>query len=110
MSKFVCKNKDCSKYGIVDEYFVNIYKTVDGKSQSNNAPCPVCGNIREELKDDIDVPVSEWNISIGEYSSASPEERKRILKDRSHQHYVSEIKSYKKHKISEAVRNFKSIE
>ena len=38
MSKFVCENKDCPKFGIEEEYFSNTYKMVNGELQSNNAP------------------------------------------------------------------------
>lgn len=104
--KFVCENPDCIKFGIEDEYFTNTYKSIDGKMVSNNAPCPKCGKIRREINENANIPISEKNISIAEYSSLSPEDKKTVLKKRSHEHYKKEIKPLKEHKIQEAVKQF----
>ena len=63
------------------------YKMVNGELQSNNAPCPRCGQIRKEINPNRDIPISEKNIEIAKYSSASPEQRREILKKRSHDHF-----------------------
>lgn len=105
--KFVCRNEQCEKYGVEDEYFSNSYKVIGGKLVSNNAPCPCCGEIREEINPYKDVPLSEKNIEIGKYSSASPEDKRAMLKKRSHDHFEKEIKPFKEHQLHETVKQFK---
>lgn len=105
--KFVCRNEQCERYGVEDEYFSNSYKVIDGHLVSNNAPCPCCGEIREEINPYKDVPLSEKNIEIGKYSSASPEDKRAMLKKRSHDHFEKEIKPFKEHQLHETVKQFK---
>lgn len=105
--KFVCRNEQCEKFGIEEEYLSNTYKVINGKLQSNNAPCPCCGEIREEINPYKDIPLSQKNIDIAKYSSASPEDKRAMLKKRSHDHYEKEIKPFKEHQLHETVKNFK---
>lgn len=105
--KFVCRNEQCERYGVEDEYFSNSYKVIDGHLVSNNAPCPCCGEIREEINPYKDIPLSEKNIEIGKYSSASPEDKREMLKKRSHDHFEKEIKPFKEHQLHETVKQFK---
>ena len=107
MSKFICRNTECPNYGKIDEYLSNIYKMVDGHLVSNNAPCPKCGKIREEIVSEKDIPLSEKNIYLAKYTMTSPEGRREMLKKRSHEHYEKEIKPFKEHQINEAVKQFK---
>jgi hypothetical protein len=83
---------------------------VDGELLSNNAPCPSCGKIREEINLNQNIPLSEKNIDIGRYSSASPEDKKNILKKRSHEHFEKEIKPFKEFKLQDTIKNFKNAE
>lgn len=106
MSKFLCENTECPKFGIEDEYTSNTYRTVNGELQSNNAPCPSCKSIRREINPNMDIPLSEKNISIGEYTSASPKAQKEILQKRSHEHYKKEIKPLKDFRLQTAVKDF----
>lgn len=105
--KFVCRNEQCEKFGIEEEYLSNTYKVINGKLQSNNAPCPRCGQIRKEINPNMDIPISEKNIEIAKYSSASPQAQREMLKKRSHDHYEKEIKPFKEHQLHEIVNNFK---
>lgn len=105
--KFVCDNPECSLCGIVDDEWDNTYKLIDGELISDKAPCPRCGVRRREIPDDV--PLSEKNINIGSFTMASPEQRREILKKRSHDHYEKEIKPFKEHQLHEAVSAFKSI-
>jgi hypothetical protein len=105
--KFVCRNEQCEKFGIEEEYLSNTYKVINGKLQSNNAPCPCCGQIREEINPNKDIPLSQKNIDIAKYSSASPQDKREMLKKRSHDHYEKEIKPFKEHQLHETVKNFK---
>lgn len=105
--KFVCENPECPKYGIEDEYVTNVFKLIDGHLVSNNAPCPRCGKIRREINPNRDIPLSEKNIGIGLYTSASPEQRREMLKKRSHEHFEKKIKPFKEHQLHETVKQFK---
>lgn len=105
--KFVCRNEQCEKFGIEEEYLSNTYKIINGKLQSNNAPCPCCREIREEINPNKDIPLSQKNIDIAKYSSASPEDKRAMLKKRSHDHYEKEIKPFKEYQLHETVKNFK---
>jgi hypothetical protein len=105
--KFICNNPNCKKYGVEDEYLSNTYKVIGGKLVSNHAPCPCCGELREEINPNKDIPLSEKNIEIGKYSSASPQDRREMLKKRSHDHFEKEIKPFKEHQLHETVKQFK---
>ena len=109
MSKFVCRNKDCKKYGIEDEHLRNTYTMIDGHLVSANAPCPCCGKVREEINEAANIPISEKNLMYGEYSSASPEQKREMLKKRSHEHFEKYIKESKEEKINAAVKAFKNV-
>lgn len=104
--KVVCRNENCSKFNIEMDYVRSTYKFVDGKLVSNNIPCPTCGKDREDITEVV--PLSEKDIKFGKYSSSSPEEKKKMLKKRSQDHFEKEIKPYKEHKLQEAVKSFKS--
>lgn len=105
--KYVCRNEKCSRCGIEDEYLTNTYIMVDGHLESNHVFCPQCGNKREEINDNENIPIDEKNVAIGEYTAASPEQRREMLKKRSHDHFVKEIQPEKEHKLHELVENFK---
>ena len=75
MSKFVCENPDCERYGIEDEYLSNRYKMIGGQLVSNNAPCPKCGSIRREVNLNQSFHLSEKYISIGKYIMYAPDGR-----------------------------------
>lgn len=105
--KFVCKNKACAKFDVVDEYLTNHYRMVNGKLQSDNAPCPECGQIREEINPYEDIPWRERNISIGKYASSDKQGKREMLKKRSHEHYEKEIKPFKEFQLNETVKRFK---
>lgn len=107
MSKFICDNSTCPKFGVEDEYLTNTYKVVGEKLQSNHAHCPNCAEIRREVNMNKDIPLSEKHISVAKYSSASKEERTNILKKRSHEHFKKTVQPFKEHQLHEAVKNFK---
>lgn len=106
MAKFICRNKNCKKYGIEDEYLSLTYKMVNGNLQATVAPCPCCGMIREEINVN-EIPLSQKNISIGKYASANKEQKTEMLKKRSHEHFKKEIKPFKEHQLNEAVKSMR---
>ena len=108
MTKFVCRNKDCKKYGVEVEYTQVTYRFVNGELRAECAECPECGQEREEINENALIPLSQKNVQFGgQFSSASLEQRREMLKKRSHEHYEKEIKPYKEHQLHEMVKNFK---
>lgn len=107
--KFICKNEQCERYGIEDEYLSNTYKIIGGKLVSNNAPCSCCGEIREEINPNANIPLSEKNIEIGKYASASKEQKTEMLKKRSHDHFEKKVKPFKEHQMNEAMNQMKKF-
>lgn len=105
--KFICKNLDCEGVNKEEEFYNNSKKFIDGALVSVNAPCPICGQMREEVGNNT--PLSQKNIAVGKYSSASPEDRKKMLQQRAHNHFKKEVEPYKKHRLDEAVTQFSSI-
>lgn len=106
--KFVCKNAGCDGYGLEDDYVSASYRLVGGRLVASCAPCPRCGEIRMEINDNEAIPIDEKGVSIGIYASASPEQRREMLKKRAHDHYVKDVKPYKEHRIHEMVKDFRS--
>lgn len=107
--KLVCRNSGCKNFGMEEEFTHSVYTMVNGHLQSVNAPCPCCGEIREEINEAEKIPIEQKNIEFGKYSSASTEEKQNILKKRSHEHYMKEVKPYKEQKLNEAVTAFNSV-
>ena len=103
--EFICENKNCENYGKKFKFYNNTYRMINGALVSNNAPCPCCGQIRKEVNPD-DVPLSEKNIDLMRYDMSSPEEKREILKKRSHEHFEKKIKPYKEHRLNDAVKTF----
>lgn len=105
--KLVCENPECERYGKEEVYVDVRYRMVDGKLQATCAPCPICGKIRREINPNEKVSPVDKNVALGKYSNASPEQKREILKKRSHDHYLKEVQPYKEHKLREAVSAFK---
>lgn len=104
MSKYVCNNKDCKDFGVEVLIVKDTYKFKNGVLYSENERCPACGQRRQEINSNI--PLSEKNIELGKYSMASKEEKTKMLKKRSHEHFEKYVKPYKEFKIQEAVEKF----
>ena len=101
--KFICRNENCERCGVEDEYSSVTYKVVNGHLQATVAPCPKCGEIREEINPNANIPLSEKNIEVGKYGSASKEQKQEMLKKRSHDHYEKKVKPFKEHQLHEAM-------
>lgn len=110
MSSYKCLNPECPDFEIVDDYYKfrkDSFRLIDGELVSKNASCPKCGQRRKEINPNEDIPLSEKSIEIAKYSSSSPDGKKAILKKRSHDHFVKEIKPFKDHQLHTAVENMK---
>lgn len=106
MPSYKCINPECNHFGCVENYYNDRLKFVDGKFQSVNIICPSCGQVREEYKEG-DIPLSQKSITFAKYSSSSKEEKTKILKKRSHEHYKKEIEPFKQHQLQQTIKNFK---
>jgi len=107
--KFQCINSECEDYLKVDDYFNNTLKLIEGKLVSNNAPCPKCNKLRDDVTGNDKIPISEKNISMGEYSSMNPQQQKEVLKKRSHEHFKKEIKPFKEHQMNAAMSEMRNL-
>ena len=56
-----------------------------------------------------DVPLSEKNVNFGQYSSASTEQKREILKQRSHEHFEKKVKERKDYLMNKAIGEMKSL-
>lgn len=91
---FICENKDCEKCGQEQNFTRVSYKLVDGHLKAS-CVCPSCKKDMFEVPNDI--PLSQKNLALGEYSSLNREGRIEMLKKRSHEHFDKKIKPYKDH-------------
>lgn len=109
MVKFICRNENCERCGVEDEYSSLTYKVspTTGRLVATVAPCPKCGELREEINPNANIPLSEKNIEVAKYGSASKEQKTEMLKKRSHDHYEKKVKPFKDHQINEAMQQMK---
>ena len=102
--KYICINPDCKKYNQEEYLTGETFKFKDGKLIGSNCCCPKCGKERKEVKDpDADLPLSQKNIRINNMGSMSMEQRREVLKKRSHEHFKKEIKERKEGLLNAAM-------
>lgn len=106
--KYKCLNKKCKLFNEEFEYLVVNYKVVGGRLVSDKVECPMCGEMRVEINENANIPISEKNIEINEFSSLSKEQRVASLKKRSHDHFEKNIRESKEQKIKTAVKTFRN--
>ena len=110
MSYYECENKECTCYGVKDAVTRETFKYVAGEGLvGEHRNCPVCGKPRKYVNPDADIPLSEKNVSIGRYSSASAEQKQEMLKKRSHKHFEKNIKERKDYLMNKAIGEMKSL-
>lgn len=110
MSYYLCQNKDCAHYGQQETVMRESFKYVDGIGLvGEKAKCPICGQIRKYVNPDADVPLSEKNIGFGKYSSASAEQRREMLKQRSHEHFNKKVKERKDYLMNQAITEMRGL-
>lgn len=99
-NNFICK--DCKK-----DFFVGTYKKVyrDGKVVlDRDYECSHCGSTNTEQKPRPKVDYSKGIPGYGKFSSASDEEKKRILQKRADEHYRKHGKEQKREFFKRAMR------
>lgn len=107
--RYKCNNPQCSKFGESEFYSNETYKYINGKLTGENSLCPSCGKEREEINPNKDIPLSQKNLAIAEYSSASPEKKREMLKKRSHDHFDSHVKERKDYLMDKAMKEMKNL-
>lgn len=110
MSHYICRNEKCPCFDVPDEITRETFKYVSGEGLvGEHAACPSCGERREYVNPKADVPLSEKGVNFGQYSSASTEQKREILKKRSHEHFESKIKERKDYLMNKAIGEMKSL-
>jgi len=104
--KYVCRNPECSECGKEEYLSSERFFMRNGNYVGENAPCPVCGQIREEINPNTQISPAEKNISLMKFQMASSEGKREILKRRSHEHYEKEVRPVKEEKMRKAVESF----
>lgn len=109
MKYYLCKNEKCARCGEKEDITRETFKFVRGRLIGEHSACPVCGQERECVDTDAEVPLSEKQIYFAEYSSKSPEEKRESLRRRSHEHFEKHVKERKDHLINAAVKEMKGM-
>lgn len=110
MSYYVCNNENCACCGKKETVTRELFKYVTGIGLiGEKAECPCCGKIREYVNPDSDIPLSEKNIGFGMYSSASTEQKREMLRKRSHEHFDKKIKEKKDHLMNQAITEMRGL-
>lgn len=107
--KYVCENTDCKNYGIEEFFSKENYKYKNGKLIGEHAICPVCGNIRKEINSGEEIPLSQKNISANLFNSMSTDEKREVLRKRTHEHFNKFIKDKKDTLIHSAAKEFADL-
>lgn len=107
--EYVCNNPDCPNYGIKEFFSSETYKLKDGYLVGVNSLCPICGQIREEINPNKSIPLSKKNISISLYNGMSIEQKREVLKKRSHEHFKKEVEERKEGLLSQAKSEFREM-
>lgn len=109
MSYYVCKNEQCENYNVREEITSESFKYINGNLVGEHAVCPKCGEIREYVNPLANVPLSEKNVSMGMYSSASKEQKQEMLRKRSHEHFNKSVKERKDYLMNKAMTEMRSL-
>lgn len=108
--KYVCENTECSEYGKEVYLSSEIFKFKNGKLVGEHAECPKCRKIRREINPSEETPLSEKNVGINLYDGMSMEQKREVLKKRSHQHFDKEIKERKNELLHKAVTEMRDFQ
>lgn len=107
--EYICQNPDCPKYGKKEYLYHEIFKYQNGELVGEHAICSSCGKIRKKISEGENIPLSEKNISIGRFASSSPEQKREMLKKRSHEDYEKHIKERKDGLLNQAISEMRNI-
>lgn len=106
--KYICANKDCTHYGVDDEYVSESYVFQNGELIGKHKNCPYCGKPRKEINPAEQIPLSEKNICINRFNGANKEQKIEMLKKRSHEHFQKEVKERKDGLLNQAMSEMRA--
>lgn len=103
--EFTCRNKNCERFNQEESCYkvVTVYGS-DGPV-CKQQPCPKCGEMRENTTEII--PLSQKHIGVLKIPSMTKEQKTAMLKKRSHEHYVKEIKESANFKLGSAMKEMR---
>lgn len=105
--EYICQNPDCEEYGKKEYICTEIFKFQNGELVGEHCKCPKCGKMRKNPNEDI--PLSEKNISVAKFANASPEQKREMLKQRSHEDYEKHVKERKDGLMNQAISEMRNI-
>ena len=108
--EYICQNPDCKAYNKPEYLNKEMYRYIDGELTGEHATCPYCGQKRKHHDENEAVPLSEKGAtSILSFNSASTEDKREILRKRSHEHFQKEVKEKKDHLMNKAMTEMKNL-
>lgn len=108
--EYICNNPKCPNYGKKEYFSSETFKYHDGRVVGEHIQCPKCGLERENINPNKDIPLSEKNIGIGLFAGMSKEQKREVLKKRSHEHFKKNIEEQKEGLISRAINEMRNID
>lgn len=107
--KYVCNNPECEKYGVEEYLSSETYRYSGGRMVGEHALCPSCGKERKEINPNTEIPLSQKTIGMNFFDGKNIEERRDILRQRTHAHFNREIKEKKEYMINKAKSEFQEL-
>ena len=107
--KYICENKECANFGVEEYYSSETFKYCDGRLVGQHANCPICGKERKEINPNSDISLSEKNIGVNIFQGLSKEQKREVLRKRSHQHFKKEIKERKNGMLNQAMTEMRDL-
>lgn len=103
--KYVCENQECLDYGKEQEFYKTTSTFIGNDLVCLQSICSKCKSKMKNLTENV--PLSEKNIQIGKIASMSKEDRNKVLKKRSTEHFKSNIKEKKDHLMNTAMKEMR---
>lgn len=100
--EYICKNPECEAFNKADFYATESYVFTGGKLTGRHALCPKCGKLREVNDPNVETPLSEKNLTMNFFNGMSMEQKKAILKKRSHDDYNRHIREKREGLLEQA--------
>jgi len=92
--RFTCRTEGCTNQNKEIYFFRTKIVILNGEKLVQESICPECGQV---MKDTTQYPQGDIDIYFGKVASMSPQERKKVLKKRSTDHFNRKIKGRKEY-------------
>jgi len=102
--KFECSNPDCERLGNVVEE-VKVVFVYEGTESLPKLFCYKCGKRMTNITEIL--PLSDKNIQFGAIASMSKEDKVKVLRKRTHNHFNKEIRDRKEGLMGQAIKEMK---